>query len=452
MSFMNRKIWNISMFILSFTLSNFISGIIYDTYVNYLHEVNLEVATSFWSYYGYATFISAFLLLLIPKIGYKKTLFLCPITCIFALVAVLYLKIPAIYSISSLLSLVGLQLHYAILAPFIAAYTTEENKTKWYSRTYYIGYSGWLITTYLGGMFTVQRFASRLGVSLSKAKDLTKFLDKLLPQEKSTYLLANKDVLFLTLIISIISIFPIFFLKENIEDFQSSEEKIPLKIKFKNIISSISNKYALFYIIYWSLISFGMGLFTPYYTVFLNRTLHIDKATSSLLLSISYIALVIFMIFTEKVVKKYGQIVTLGGVSILAIPFMLIIANGNSFGKYMIPAVGVALFFRCGLMNLGYPVDSSLPMELVKKELRPAYSSLIFIISGLASILSGWYTKNFLFVTQNGYKSAYYVAGAIYLVASIMLFIIFFKKYNRSNTIEEVEVNKVDLSSELKEV
>ena len=112
------------------------------------------------------------------EINYKKTLFLCPITCVFALVAVLYLKIPAIYSISSLLSLVGLQLHYAILAPFIAAYTTEENKTKWYSRTYYIGYSGWLITTYLGGMFTVQRFASRLGVSLSKAKDLTKFLAK----------------------------------------------------------------------------------------------------------------------------------------------------------------------------------------------------------------------------------------------------------------------------------
>lgn len=446
---MNRKIWNISMFIFSFTLSNFISGVIYDTYVNYLQEVNIQVATSFWSYYGYATFISAFLLLLIPKIGYKKTLFLCPISCTFALITILYFKNPLIYSISSLLSLVGLQLHYAILAPFIATYTTLENKTKWYSRTYYIGYSGWLITTYLGGIFTVKRFASRLGISLSQGKELTKYLDKLLPKEKAIYLLANKDILFFTLIISIISIFPIFLLKETIEDYQNNEEKTPLNIKIKNIISSISNKYALFYIIYWSLISFGMGLFTPYYTVFLNRNLHIDKATSSLLLSISYIALVVFMIFTEKVVKKYGQIVTLGGVSILAIPFMLIIANGNLFGKYMVPAVGIALFFRCGLMNLGYPIDSSLPMELVSKELRPAYSSLIFIISGLASIISGWYTQKFLFISQSGYKTAYYVAAAIYLVASIMLFLIFFKKYNRSKPIEDTQ--ELETSTQLKE-
>ena len=34
-----RHIWNIWMFIISFTLSNLISGVIYDTYVNYLQEI-----------------------------------------------------------------------------------------------------------------------------------------------------------------------------------------------------------------------------------------------------------------------------------------------------------------------------------------------------------------------------------------------------------------------------
>lgn len=50
---------------------------------------------------------------------------------------------------------------------------------------------------------------------------------------------------------------------------------------------------------------------------------------------------------------------------------MLIIANGDKFGKFMIPVVGIALFMRSGFVNLSYPVDSSLSMEIVDKELRP---------------------------------------------------------------------------------
>lgn len=67
-----RKIWNITMFIISYALNNLVSGIIYDTYVNYMQEMARSVATSFWAFYGYATFISALMLLLIPKTGYKN--------------------------------------------------------------------------------------------------------------------------------------------------------------------------------------------------------------------------------------------------------------------------------------------------------------------------------------------------------------------------------------------
>ena len=60
------------MFIISYALNNLVSGIIYDTYVNYMQEMARSVATSFWAFYGYATFISALMLLLIPKTGYKN--------------------------------------------------------------------------------------------------------------------------------------------------------------------------------------------------------------------------------------------------------------------------------------------------------------------------------------------------------------------------------------------
>lgn len=45
-----RKIWNITMFIISYALNNLVSGIIYDTYVNYMQEMARSVATSFWAF------------------------------------------------------------------------------------------------------------------------------------------------------------------------------------------------------------------------------------------------------------------------------------------------------------------------------------------------------------------------------------------------------------------
>ena len=80
-----RKTWNISMFIISYVISNLVSGIICDTYINYLQEVSITVATSFWAFYGYATFISAFILVFIPKIGYKKLLMFSSVSCSAAL-------------------------------------------------------------------------------------------------------------------------------------------------------------------------------------------------------------------------------------------------------------------------------------------------------------------------------------------------------------------------------
>ncbi len=429
-----RYIWNISMFIISFTMSNLISGIVYDTYVNYLHEIARPVATSFWSYYGYATFISAIMVLLVRKIGYKLTLLICPVSSFIALISILYFDIPGLYQLMSILVLVGIQLHYAILAPYIATYTNVKNRTLWYSRTYWIGYIGWALTTYLGGYLTVSRFASRTGESFSQAQDLTRFIGEMAPNIKALYINANQDVLLMTAIVAGISIIPVILIREEKIDYyseNSEEEKISVKKRFDAFVKALTDKYVLAYLAYWSLINFGMGLFTPYYTVFLNRNLHIDRSTASLLVSISYVAMVLFIIFTPKVVKKLGQIVTLAGVLVLSIPFMLIIANGDKFGVWMIPLVGIALFIRSGLANLGGPIDSSLPMEIVTKEQRPVMSSVVNIVAGLMSIASGRFTGKYLFVQQSGYKMGYYLAAILYVIGSIILLKVFMKDYNR---------------------
>lgn len=282
----NRSTWNICMFIISFIVSNLVSGIIYDTYINYLQEISLSVATSFWAFYGYATFISAFLLIFISKIGYKKLLICSSISCSIAMVSVIILDSSAIFSISTLLALVGIQLHYVILSPYIATYTNSQNKIRWYTKAYYMGYVGYFLTTLLGGAITVKMFSLRAGETYAEAKILTKYISDMTPTIKSAYLQGNKDVLLVTAIISILAVIPVILIREEKADYCLKENKVSFIEQIRDIFRAITGRYPIIYIIYWALVSFGMGLFSSYYTVFLNRNLHIDKVTSSQLVSL----------------------------------------------------------------------------------------------------------------------------------------------------------------------
>ena len=114
---------------------------------------------------------------------------------------------------------------------------------------------------------------------------------------------------------------------------------------------------------------------------------------------------------------------------------MLMIANGDHFGKAMIPMVGLGLFMRAGLANLGSPAESLLSMTIAPKSLRPAFTAVVNFIAGIVSIISGNFTGKILFVTQEGYRTAYYIASALYFLAALVM-ITLFKKYNRKEAEE----------------
>ena len=111
---------------------------------------------------------------------------------------------------------------------------------------------------------------------------------------------------------------------------------------------------------------------------------------------------------------------------------MLMIANGDKFGRAMVPVVGFALFMRSGFANLGSPADSDLMMSIAPKPLRPAYTALVNFVAGVISILSGHFTGRVLFLQQEGYRQAYYLAAGLYILAAAILFI-GLRKYNRTD-------------------
>ncbi len=481
---LKKNRWNLIMFIISYTINNIISGIVYDVYINYLQDTSESLAKSFWSYYGYSAFVGAFLLLFISKIGYKKIVIFCSLACSITLIAAAYFKETYIFYISTLFILTGIQLHFSVLSPYIATYAEFKEKIKWFSRAFYIGYVGFFLSTYLGGYFVVRLFAKYIGKNFHEAKEITATVLEMDSVTKGLYIDSMGKILMISGIISLLALIPAFLIKEEKEDYSYQKKEKHKLTEIKSNLKKLMKKNTVVYLIYWGLTNFGMGLFTSYFTVFLNRVLYIDKATSSLLVSISYGAMVIFMLFTDKCVKKFGQVVTLVGTSLMAIPFMLLIAQsllvsisygamvifmlftdkcvkkfgqvvtlvgtslmaipfmlliaqGDRFGNNMVWVVGISLFMRAGLMNLSSPIDSSFSMEIVEPELRPIYASIINFIAGIASIVSGYFTGKYLFVNLEGYREAYYIAAGIYGVASL-IFILNFMKYNRVSSEEEM--------------
>lgn len=424
----DRFKWNIYMFLIGYILINLIRGVVFDSYINYLQEVSPIVAKSFSSYQGVATFLSAIMLLLVNKFGFKRIILLCPTSAVVAISSILLFNNPIIYKSMTIILLVSTQLFIAILPPYLTTYTTLKNRTHWYSRAYWLGYVGWASTTYLGGFATVYRFASRIGKPFSEAKNLTRHIDLFDSHLELSYVAANKDILLITAIIAAIAVIPLLLIKEDKEDY--FVEKVPGENIFTKIKQGGLGKDAYVYLVYISIVTFSMGLFAPYFTVFLNRTLHIDRSTASLMLSITYFATVLFIMIGPRFIYKFGHITTLIGTVLLSIPFMLIIANGDKFGVYTIPVVGIALFLRSGIANMAEPVESALPMETVTKEQRTTMSFMVNIMNGTVNIFAGFFTGKILFVENTGYRYGYYIAAILYLFAMAIMFFYFRPRYD----------------------
>ena len=435
---MKRYRWNSWIFIISYAFMGLMSGVAFDVLVTFLQQVSIETASSYSAYMGMSNFVCAAILLLVPIIGYKKVILTGPVMTIAALVAISFINVRLIYPVATLAILVGVTLFDVILPPYLTAYTDEANRNKVFSRAMYINVIGMVIATFFGGSITVRRLATRLAISKDAAGHLTENLKGMTTEQMDQFIFAQRDVLLFFVIVCALSLIPLLFIKEKREDY--FEEEKTAKAEKKGFDWSIfKNKYVVCWLIYFALIRFGASLICPYFSVYLNNELGISRATTSQLVSYQYIAMVLFLIISPWVVKKIGNVMALGGLALLSTPFMLMITNAPMFGKGMVAAVGLGLFLRAGFMNCANPIMNSLPMSFVPKNSRPAYNSLIFIAGGITSIIAGKFTELYLFKTPEGYSNAYYITAVIYIIASILLFTVYYKKYNRVDLSNEEE-------------
>lgn len=423
-----RSKFNSWMFIVAYIFMGILGGVALDTMVTFLDASTATkgIAASMSIIMGVGFYGGAGTLLLVPKLGYKKVLAFSPIAFIIGVFLITKSQSVVLVAIAASIVMIGVCMFDAILSPFLSCYTSEENREKIFSTTLWTNIAGMVVGTWSGGKLIAHRFASRLGVGYGEAKALTEKIAEFNQTQLSAYIGAHKDALLLYGIVAAISLIPILLIKEIPQDYKKPKKDKKEKLNWNAFL----NKYIVLFVLFAFMIRLGASLITPYFSVFLSR-MGIDRATISSLISYQYFAMVIFIFISPWIVKKLGRVKTLGGLALVSIPFMLIIANGAAFGSHMVLAVGAGLFLRSGFMNAAQPVQQALPMEFVTKEARPAYNAVIYVAQGLAQFIAGIVGKTFIFPLKNGYGKAYYITAIIYTIASIMLLIVFTKKYNR---------------------
>lgn len=358
------------------------------------------------------------------KVGYKKMLIFCNVlgTLTFGITAL----VPNMFFLLIITILTGPpSAAWDILAaPVINATTTEKQRTTMNSMMY-AGY--WAIVA------LVSNLSGNGIVALQSSFGLTE-------------LAAYKTFLLITAVISLLGTIPVLFMTEiKIEKVTKAvNEK---KKTFVQSFKEVANKEVLIYLVYMGLIGLGAGLFTPFFSNFFKSGLGLNPVQVGNVISAQYLAMVIGMLVCPLLVKKFGRISTLGISSLLSIPFMIIIANCNMFGSAMLPVLAVSFFMRSGLMNLAMPVmytqildfvepDKRATLSGIQSTFRSGLTSISSFVAGIVMTIPAFTIGS---VIVDGYTLPYYVASALYITATVILFKVYHKKYNRVEEITDSE-------------
>lgn len=448
--------YNCAIFIISYIFMGAVTGITNDSFLSYLNLIDTNVVKGLPMYASIGTFVMAGILLLVPKLGYKKVIISAPIVLVGALLACIYSNNGKVILVANILVNIGAGLFDFMFPLMFTSYTPKERRVSMFSRVMYCNLISQSILTFFGGKIVVWKFSQYLKTSYEETSVLSENAEKLNLHQLDCYISSYQFTLWIAVIFTILALVFLFFLREEKEDYQEKPEVLAEKKSGKKFDFKIfCNKYIIMWVVIFGIIRFGALLVTPYFPIYLNNFLHISRGTVSTIITAQTVAMVLGFLTASYLEKKLGSIVSIAVSIALCIPLMLIMAKGNIFGANIAWIIGAILFIRSGLANASNPIQQSLPLTFVSKNLVPTYSSFMLIFNSLVGVCAGIYARYSLLKNESGYGTAYYIASVLYGTAVILLLIVFFKKYNRSlskkkENNEEVELEEI--REELKEV
>lgn len=427
---------NVALFAISYLFMGAVTGVLNDSYISYLNIVVPDVVKALPMYGSFGVIIISSILLLVPKIGYKKLILPAPFILIASILVVIYVQNFDIVLVANIIINVCAGLFDLIYPLMFTFYVPKDKRVSIFAMMMYLNYASQATLTFLNGKIVVWKFSSLLGVSYDTASVLSENVKTLLPEQLLAFKGAYSFTLWVAVVFTLVAAFFLFGLKEEKCDYQESEEELRARKAVKKFdFSLFLNKYILAWVFIFAFLRLGANLVVSYFPIYLNDYLHIPRGTTSTIISLQTLAMVIGFIIAPYLERKLGSIISIGICWIACIPLMLVMANGVALGDYvgisnLALVVGVVLFFRSGLANATNPIKKYLPFTFVPKNLVPAFSFLLMVSNAVVGIITGLFGRYYLFQTEHGYADAYYIAAGIYIITGLAFILIFKNKYN----------------------
>lgn len=425
---------NVITYIVIYGFLGAVTGITNNAMLSYYDIVAPSLVTGLNTYSALSSILLAVVILSIHQWGYKKILLIAPpVTVITLLATILTHNLPIII-ISYIVSSVSIGIYDMVYPLMFTVYVPREIRTKLFTTVMSTNLITQSILTFLGGKMVVWFFAKLQHIAYITASHLSGNQDAMHGVMLANYTQAYRLVILVAIIFNVVAFFIALFLKEKPEDYRdTSVDTAKDKLNsFKDMKQILTNKTIIMWIIYLSLVQFGASLVTPYFPIYLNNYLHIDRGVTATINTLQTASMFLGYMVAPFLEKKLGAIVSIACSTFTCIPLMVLMANGRSFGTGVTLAVviGIVLFLRSGIANAAMPIQQELQMVFVDKDLRPAFSSLLTLIGAGIGVLSGIFTQFYLLKTLSGYAHGYYIAAVLYIIGAIMLLTIFKKKYN----------------------
>jgi MFS family permease len=323
------------------------------------------------------------------RIGYKRALLLGMILMLVSIAGIVCFHKPAGLILFGILFGLGNSLVWVINAPFMAANSSEEERTHLFSVQFamntFSGFFGFLI----GGSLPVL-FANFLGVEAEGS-------------------MAYQATMLTCVGLILIAILPLLTIRA--QDGRVGE-RLRLKSAFQR--PTLLTKLLLPQLI----ISFGAGILIPFLNVFFKQRFAIPDTLLGTIFAGQSIAIALATLAGPPLAERLGKIRAVVFTQLVSIPFLLLLGYSSFF---TLAAVGFLV--RAGLMNMGSPLYLAFAMEQVEEKRRAAVNGLLTM-----SWSSGWAMSNWVsgqLQQGPGFGIIFAITCTCYLFVSVLIYLFF---------------------------
>jgi MFS family permease len=170
------------------------------------------------------------------------------------------------------------------------------------------------------------------------------------------------------------------------------------------------------------LIGLGSGLVVPYLNLYFTNRFSVSLSAMSLLISLGQIMTIVSMLIGPTLAAKVGSVRAVVIFQVMSLPFLLLTGFTN-----MLLIASVSFLFRQALMNAANPIQSAILVDRVSDKRRGIANSLM-----QTAFMIGWATmgpvQSYLVTTYGtywGYAITFSITGSLYVISSIMYYMMF---------------------------